>query len=198
LAGVSRYWYFSVNDYPFCFLGPIEFGVFSLVFAIFSLFIKFGDAGFLYAIQKFVPVARVESEQKAIKTLDQITSLRWKVLLLWIPAILLSPVISWAFQLPHWWIYPLAVTFSLIAIWFEHCMTVYQALHKFIPAMVMFVSLTLKLLVVGCYCSWGLNLRVLLLSLHATFGVVPVCFIKKYLRSSFSPDKKFTPRLNMF
>ena len=185
------------------FLGPIEFGVFSLVFAIFSLFIKFGDAGFLYAIQKFVPVARVESEQKAIKTLDQITSLRWKVLLLWIPALLLSPVISWVFQLPHWWIYPLAVTFSLIAIWFEHCMTVYQALHKFIPAMVMFVSQsTLKLFVVGLLLFLGIksaSFITVAYYLLPLLVLVPVLFLlKKYLRSSFSPDKEFTPRLTTF
>ena len=185
------------------FLGPVEFGIFSLVFAIFSLFVKFGDAGFLYALQKFVPTARASSDSELSKVLTHITGLRWKVLLLWIPALILSPVITRLFQLPTWWIYPTAVVFSLIAIWFEHCMALYQALHRFIPAMVMFVSQSsLKLLVVGALLFWGVQSAATVTIIYyvlPAFVLLPVLFLlKKYLRPTFTFEKNLTSRLAQF
>lgn len=185
------------------FLGPVEFGIFSLVFAIFSLFIKFGDAGFLYALQKFVPTAQATSTQELHKVLSHITGLRWKLLLLWIPALLFSPLVTWLFKLPAWWIYPSAVIFSLIAIWFEHCMAVFQALHKFVPAMVMFVSQSgLKLLVVGLLLFLGVQsapVVTVVYYLLPLLVLIPVLFLlKKYLRATFTFDQTFSPRLTQF
>ncbi len=184
-------------------LGPVEFGIFSLVFAIFSLFIKFGDAGFLYAMQKFVPTAREKSEHEVQQVLQHITGLRWKLLLLWIPALLLSPVVTWAFQLPAWWIYPAALIFALIGIWFEHCMSLYQSLHRFIPAMVMFISQSaLKLLIVGGLIFLGVKSAVSITVIYYLLPLLvllPFLFLlKKYLRPTFTFEKELTGRLTQF
>lgn len=185
------------------FLGPVEFGVFSLVFAIFSLFIKFGDAGFLYALQKFAPVAFATSKARGLQVLRHITGMRWQLLVLWIPALLFSPIITWMFNLPHWWIYPASVIFSLIAIWFEHCMTLLQTLHKFVPAMVMFVSQSaLKLLVVGLLLFSGIQSSgtiTLVYYLLPLLVLLPVIFLlKNYLKPTFKFEPELAYRITHF
>lgn len=185
------------------FLGPVKFGIFSLVFAIFSLFIKFGDAGFLYAMQKFVPSARAISETEVLQVLRQITRLRWRLLLLWIPALFISPLVTWLFKLPAWWIYPVAVFFSFAAIWFEHCLTLFQVLHKFVAAMVMFVMQSgLKLLVVGALLVLGFAsagfISVIYFSLPILVLLPVVFLLKKYLQTTSQIDIKLQQRIVTF
>lgn len=149
------------------FLGPEQFGWFSLVFAIFSILLKLGDAGFNFAFQKFVPKAFIESEKMGNRTIAQISGLRlrWGIGLL-IGAVILTPLVTAVFKLPVWWIMPLAIVGAVIAVVFEHVMAVFQAIGKF--------TLAVSLLVGQSAGKLGVLFAVLLLGWLTTSAPISV------------------------
>lgn len=140
-------------------VGPAEFGIFSLLFAIIQVMNKIGDSGFNFALHKFVPSARHESSAAAREMIAHITGLRLVIVgALFGLLLLASPVVTAVFRLPLWWLYPAGVLLAAVAVFFEHLMFLLQSLQKFVLASGMFVAQsTLKLVGVGALIFLGIK-----------------------------------------
>lgn len=130
------------------FLGPTEFGIFSLVFAIVQIVTKLSDFGFNYAFQKFIPSASSDEERDFL--LGQLTGLRVLLtIIILVSGLILSAPLGRLLNFPATWIFPLAMVLSLTGIVFDYLYAFLQSLEKFIPAAVLFITQsTLKLGVV--------------------------------------------------
>jgi O-antigen/teichoic acid export membrane protein len=112
------------------YLGPIDLGVFSVIFGFFSMLSKLGDIGGNATIVKYISQARVE---KNIKREQEVVSFGLGItyLLILITILLIAPFYNWIAELLN---VPQYANFVLISIFFSAGWVMFNTYNVFLQA----------------------------------------------------------------
>ncbi len=114
-------------------LGPIDFGVFSVGFALVLILNKINDLGLTLAQLKFIP--RMSSAQDQNEVFSYVIKLKLSVTVaIAILGTLFTPTLSGLLDFPHTNILYLAFWLNGLTVLFEQLMVMLQALHRFTAA----------------------------------------------------------------